>query len=973
MIRLLSVFSICLPVLFGIQTLSVSGQIVINEFLAFNTSFNLDPDYQSNSDWLELYNNSDLKIDLSGYYITDNLTNPQKWRIPPGTEINPYGYIVFWADGRNSGLHTNFKLEGLGEQIGVYNSLGNVIDSVTYPRQYSDISSGRITGDASWLFFQTPTPGNSNIYPGFHGISSEPVFSLEGGFYSQSVQVEISGNEPDSEIRYTLNGSEPDSTSLKYISPINLDKTTIIRVKIHEKDRLPGKIITQTYFINEPDHDLPVLSISTDPENLWDPDSGIYVNYDEDWERPCGFEYFDSSGSQQFNINAGIKIFGGTSRARPQKSFSIYARDRYGDGEIHYRLLPGRDNEIYKSFLLRNAANDWSGDWRGTMFRDALIHTIPENQMDLDYQSYQPAVIYLNGEYWGILNIRDKHNEDYCEVLYGVNRDSVDIIKHNEVVAGDSVLYTEMMNYLENNDFYSEENYQTASSMIDIEEFINYMIVEIYSCNIDWPANNHRLWRSKEKDGKWRWMLFDTEFGFNGFQWAPVTTNMFTKALDPDIEDYVNKGLKAPWATRVFIKLAQNEEFVNRFVSTYLSHVYTTYSPERVVRIIDSLRNNLVSEMPRHIEKWGSEGGIYSMSVWEQNVQGMRDFAHDRPQYAIRHLKQTFVLADSDKLTLTLQSDEGGCILLNNIPLERNPFIAEFYKDLPIKLNILTEPGYKFIKWQINDSTIVYSRQMDVILGGDITITAVIEKTDIISDLRINEFLPGNSGSIRDNYGERDDWIELYNAGQETVDIGGLYITDELANPDLWKIPETHPDSTTIQAGNFLILWADDQPEQGILHIGLKIDKDGEEIGLFQEFEEEMILLDSVSFPSLVSDHSFARYPDATGDWIIFDTPTPGEHNFYLGAKIPREKFTGLEIYPNPFSEEIHLNIISGYQGMIQVRIYNLSGQEVYSATFMKEEGNIRKAIQLENCTSGIYILNIMTDTECISRKIVKN
>jgi hypothetical protein len=973
MTRLLSVISIYLPVLLGMQILPVSGQIVINEFMAFNTSFNLDPDFQSNSDWLELYNNSDLIIDLSGYYITDNLTNPQKWTIPPGTEINPYGFIVFWADGRNTGSHTSFKLEGLGEQIGIYDSLGNVIDSVTYPGQYSDISSGRIAGDTSWFFFQTPTPGNSNIYPGFQGISSEPVFSLEGGFYSQSVQVGISGNEPDTEIRYTLNGSEPDSTSLKYIDPINLDKTTIIRAKIHEKDKLPGKIITQTYFINEPDHDLPVLSISTDPENLWDPDSGIYVNYDEDWERPCGFEYFDSSGSQQFNINAGIKIFGGTSRARPQKSFSIYARERYGDGEIHYRLLPGRDNEIYKSFLLRNGANDWSGDWRGTMFRDALIHTIPENMMDLDYQSYQPAVIYLNGEYWGILNIRDKHNEDYCEVLYGVDRDSVDIIKHNEVVAGDSVLYIEMMNFLENNDLYSEEKYHEASAMIDIEEFINYMIVEIYSCNIDWPANNHRLWRSRIGDGKWRWMLFDTEFGFNGFQWAPVTTNMFTKALDPDIEDYVNKGQKAPWATRVFIKLTQNEEFVNRFVSAYLSHVYTTYYPERVVRIIDSLRNNLVSEMPRHIEKWGNEGGIYSMSVWEQNVQGMRDFAYDRPQYAIRHLKQTFGLADSDKLTLTLKSDEGGCILLNNIPLERNPFIAEFYKDLPVKLNIMTDPDFKFIKWQINDSTIDYSRQMDVILGGDITITAVIEKTDIISDLRINEFLPGNSGSIRDNYGERDDWIELYNASQESVDIGGLYITDELANPGLWKIPESHPDSTTIQAGDFLILWADDQPEQGILHIGLKINKDGEELGLFQEFEEEMILLDSVSFPSLVSDHSFARYPDATGDWIIFDTPTPGEYNFYLGAEILREKFTSFEIYPNPFSEEIHLNMISGYQGMIQVRIYNLSGQDVYSATFRKEEGNIHKTIQLENCTSGIYILNIMTDTECISRKIVKN
>ena len=182
--RLLSVFSICLAVLAGMDTLPASGQIMINEFLAFNTSFNLDPEYQSYSDWLELYNNSDVTVDLSGCYITDNLSNPKKWTVPPGTEINPYGYILFWADGKNTGLHTNFKLDGWGEQIGIYNTLGNVIDSVTYPQQYSDISSGKVAGDLSWFFFQTPTPGDSNIYTGISGISSEPVFSPEGGFYS---------------------------------------------------------------------------------------------------------------------------------------------------------------------------------------------------------------------------------------------------------------------------------------------------------------------------------------------------------------------------------------------------------------------------------------------------------------------------------------------------------------------------------------------------------------------------------------------------------------------------------------------------------------------------------------------------------------------------------------------------------------------------------------------------------------------
>jgi len=360
------------------------------------------------------------------------------------------------------------------------------------------------------------------------------------------------------------------------------------------------------------------------------------------------------------------------------------------------------------------------------------------------------------------------------------------------------------------------------------------------------------------------------------------------------------------------------------------------------------------------------------MSVWEENIQGMRDFAYDRPEYAIRHLKQTFGLEDSNKITLNLQADKGGRIFLNNIPLEKNPFTAGFYNGLNVNLNILTEPGYKFKNWEINDDSLVYSPQMDVILEGDITILAVIEKLDPISDLKINEFMPGNSGSIRDNYGETDDWIELFNASQEAIDIGGLYITDELTVPDLWKISETFPDSTTIQSGDFLILWADDQPEQGILHIGLKIDKDGEEIGLFQELEEDMVLLDSVSFSPVDSDRSFARYPDATGGWMTFDHPTPGEHNFYLGDIIQSGKEYKFEIYPNPFSDEINLILTGNDHGLIQVRIYNVSGKEVYFNTFSKESITIHKTIQLEGCTSGMYILNLITDTEFTSRKILK-
>ncbi|MBL7112988.1 MAG: CotH kinase family protein, partial [Bacteroidales bacterium] len=681
----------------------VDGQLRINEFLALNTTFNVDPDFQTYSDWVEIYNSSDSIVDLSGYSLTDDLSNPARWTIPQGVNIPADSYLIIWMDDKNTGLHAPFKLTGSGEQIGLYNRDGKVVDTISYGQQYSDISYGRTILDNTWHFFVLPTPGGPNTSSYYTGISPQPAFSTPGGFYNGTITLGITNPEGNGNIRYTIDGSEPDSNSQEYINQLTISETSLIRARIIETDKMPGNTISNTFFIDEPDHDLPVLSLSTNPSNLWDPLTGIYVNYMEEWERPCGLEYFNAAGNQEFSLNAGIKIFGGTSRARAQKSFSIHTRNLYGDGPVNYPLLPNRkDIDLYKSFILRNSANDWSGGWRGTLFRDALIHTVIENQMDVDYQSYQPAVIYLNGEYWGILNIRDKHNEDYCEVHYGVDRDSIDIIKHNEAVVGDDVLYNEMMDFMEDNNFSGDELYHQAESMIDIEEFINYMIAEIYSCNIDWPGNNYRLWRPKTEHGKWRWMLFDTEFGFNGFEWAPVSTNMLVnKALDPDMDDYVNKDLKAPWATRVFIKLTQNQEFVNQFVSRYLSHLYTTYEPERVVGIVDSLKSNLENEMPGHIARWGSEGGIFSMTEWENYIEGMKDFAWQRPPYALNHLLETFGIDDADKVNLSLDIEEGGHIVLNGIVLEKNTFTGEYYPGLPVELDIKPSPGYVFKEWQL--------------------------------------------------------------------------------------------------------------------------------------------------------------------------------------------------------------------------------------------------------------------------------
>ncbi len=957
----------------------LSGQILINEFQASNTLTLQDPDYQDYSDWIELYNENVTAMDLSGYFLTDNLLNPVKWKIPAGALIPGSGYLIIWADGRNSGLHTGFNLSSESEEIGLFSPMEELVDSVTYNQQYANISFGRVGGAAGWAYFTEPTPGESNDGDSYPGISPEVHFSLEGGFYNSALSITLSSDEPAADIRYTTDGSEPKAASMLFSGTLSVPVTTIVRARSFENTRLPGKITGHSYFINEQKHDLPVISVFTDPANLWDSQSGIYVNYEEDWERPCGIEYFAPQGDQVFSMNAGLQIFGGASRGAAQKSFAVFSRSEYGDGPIEYSLLPGRETAVYNSFILRNSANDWYRSWRGTMFRDALMHNIVENQMDLDYQSYQPASIYLNGEYWGILNIRDKHNEDYCEIHYGIDHDSVDIIKNNDVISGNNTLYNEMINFLENHDLSVQENYESAASMIDIDEYINYMITEIYCCNIDWPANNHRLWRSEQDGGRWRWMLYDLDFGFNGFQWGPPSSNLFTIALNPDIDDYVRTGLKAPWATIVFRKLTQNELFRKKFISAFITQVYTTYDPDRVVHIVDSLSANLVTEMPRHIARWAASGSIFNMQEWQQNIDGMRDFATERPYYALKQLQETFGLQSGSKVNVEIISEEGGKISLNKTPVSVSDFNAQYFTGLPLELVLTPASGYKFTEWVIEDPAeqegqplITRDNPLEITLEGDIRITARLEREDEIPLLKINEIMAGNSTGIVDEKGNHDDWIEIYNAGTKSVDLGGLFMTDTLGKPAKWKIPSTAPGTTTVDPGGFILLWADDEPDEGVLHLGFKLDKSGEQVGLFKQIGEEMAVIDTLSFPALATDVSLARYPDGTGPWIVFDEATPGSGNFYVGEENFFANAMNPVIYPNPTTGYIRIGGIGNhelnYDDIIELTVLNASGRIIKYHKFTSV-GEVE--MDLSGQASGLYLVKIKIGKQYFSRRVI--
>jgi len=349
-------------------------KLFINEFMASNSTTILSPSFNEYSDWLEIYNSEDTTIILSGFYLTDDFSNPQKWQIPINSKIDSEESLLFWADGKNVGQHTNFKLSKTGGVIGLFSNTVDLIDSIHYTEQITDISFGRYPdGTDSLFYFDQPTPGASNTNLGINGMLKNPLFSLSGGFYNGEISIELLKENPTDTIRYTIDGSLPNLQSTIYSTAILLNTTAVIRAQSFRDGFRPSNVITQTFFIDEATT-LPVVSVATDPENLWNNQTGFYVegtngitgfcsseprNWNQPWEHPISLEMYETNGNFGFRIDAGMQIGGGCTRLYPQKTLAIYARSIYGAPKINYKIFDDKNIIKFNNILLRNNGQDW--------------------------------------------------------------------------------------------------------------------------------------------------------------------------------------------------------------------------------------------------------------------------------------------------------------------------------------------------------------------------------------------------------------------------------------------------------------------------------------------------------------------------------------------------------------------------------------------------------------------------------------
>lgn len=604
------------------------------------------------------------------------------------------------------------------------------------------------------------------------------------------------------------------------------------------------------------------------------------------------------------------------------------------------------------------------------MFRDGMMQTLVKDQMDIDWQAYKPVLLFLNGEYWGIHSIREKHNEHYLESNYGINPDEIDILSGNaSVKKGSAQIYNEMISFVDSHDMDIKGNYDWVSTQMEINEYLNYVISEVYFANIDWPRGNIKYWREHGANNKWRWILFDTDLGFGAHDLGQYDSNTLENATATTATYYANP----PSATLLLRKLLENTEFKNQFIQRFASHLNITFNPQRVLSIIDSLKTEIEPEIPRHIQKW--EKSTSFNDGWNYHIEVMKEFATKRPNSVINHINGKFGLSGSAKLNVNISDPKMGDIFINEVKLPTNNFSGAYLKDIPIQLKAIPKHGYRFIEWRgISNS---YQSTLSLILSSESNLEAIFEIAEsvIYHGLRINEILAVNDQTNIDMYGEYDDWIELFNDSDESIDIGGMYLTNDLYQPDMFKISTFVSDSTTIQPGDFLLVWADKDTTQGILHANFKLGADGEQIGLAKQTDSGFVFIDTLTFGNQTSDVSYGRTPDGGNEFQFF-IPTPGYKNIITDIMDENSKLsTGSFLhqnYPNPFNPETTIYYSIQSDGLVSLKVYDVLGKNVITLLNERQvKGNYKITFDGSQLPSGVYFYRIQCNSFVESKKMI--
>ncbi len=718
----------------------VNAQVVINEYSCSNFNGPTD-NFGQEEDWAELYNPTGAPVDLTGFYLSDKAGNLTKWQIPAiSVPANGYTMVYFSKRGVIQGgeIHPDFTLtQSKAEWIILTNAVGNVSDSVHISRTTKeDHSMGRETnGAANWKLFLYPTPNAANA-GGIDYYTPRPILSIAPGFYTTAQTVSMTCPMPSTTIRYTLDGSAVTATSALYTAPINITATTVVRAGAFSTTNEPSFMETNTYFINV-NHTLPVISICGSlVYTLIANGSGTSQN------RVGHFELFEQDKSFIDEGQGHFNKHGNDSWAYDQRGFDFIMRDEMGyNNEVHHKIFPEKSREDFQRLIIKAAANDnypfvsTPGPNGGAHIRDAFVHTLSiRADVKLDERTWRPAILYLNGQYWGVYDIREKVDDgDYTEYYYQQNKFNLQYLKTwggtwEEFGAPNAAPdWNALTTYVAANNMGIAANFNYVDSLLNWHSLVDYFVFNSYIVSKDWLNWNTAWWRGMNPNAdkkKWRYTLWDMDASFGHYTNYTNIPDASANADPCNVENLPNPGGQGH--TPVLQKLINENPLVEQYyITRYIDLVNTSFSCPSMQQLLDSMINEIQPEMQGQIDRWG---GTYA--GWQLKVQDLKDFIDLRCTALTQGLIDCYDLSGPFLTTFDVTPNGAGNIKVNSAWAPTDPWSASYFGGIVTLLDQNANAGFVFDHWESDTDpldSLADNDQNSVTVSAPGTITAVFK------------------------------------------------------------------------------------------------------------------------------------------------------------------------------------------------------------------------------------------------------
>ena len=894
---------------------TLSSQIIISEFSAANQGDFISSTGDNNEDWIELHNEGSSSVDLGGYFLSDKLGNPDKWEIPAGTNIAAGGYLRIWCsglDGDISGaLHTNFRVTQTrnNEDIVLADPSGVVIDfnELNIPNQIHH-SYGR-DANGNWGVSTNPTPGSANgtIYEGY---AEKPTTTPAAGFYQSQVTVSII-TPPNTTVYYTTDGSRPDNNSTPYSGDIVLTETTVVRSVAYSDNPniLPSFYSTKTYFVDA-NHTIPVASIS----------GGQSINTllnGQQFEPMGYFELFDKDGNEVDEGQGFYNKHGNDSWAYSQRGFDWIMRDQCGyDDDVTGQIFAIKDRTEYQRLIFKAAANDNYQSQDGAHVRDAYVHTLSQlADLELDERTSEYVIVYVNGEYWGVYDMREKVDDhDFTKYYYNQGKQWIDFIKTwgntwQEYGSWDD--WYDLRDFVFNNDMTDPNNYAYVEERLEVQSLIDYVLLHAHIVSMDWLNWNTAWWRGRNPAGgaqKWRYILWDEDATFGHYINYTGIPNTSANA-DPCNVELISTDFEGH--IEMFTNLYENEDFKQLYINRYADLNNSFFTCDFMINLLDSMIAVIEPEMQQHVDRWGG-----TVSGWQDNVQELKDFILTRCSNIDQGIVDCYDVTGPFTLQVNIDPPNSpNQVQVNTFIPDQFPYSGDYFGGLDVALEAVPAGDWSFDHWEVANQTFSpdqFSEAIEIAMEMGDTVTAF--------------FVPGIPCSQPAD-------LEL-TASQFGVSLNWVGPSNAISYEARYRIVGTS-DWTSISTDQLTYDFFGLEP--------------------CTEYEVEVRSICEVSLSSYLG----STIQTECGNSV---------------SELDGSNISNFKAFPNPFSDRLNVEFDLVKSENITIELHTLHGQLIWR----ESQGNLPEGNHLlnlpidSNWSSGVYFLRIVTENGSVVQRLMK-